>query len=183
MVFMERTCGWCGEKYFGICTCKNARIQYENALKELKLTDEENGVTHRVLEPVRLRNPHDTDQDIALGKHWGRARDWEDGFDAALEFGLASADHAVKAGERKIVEWFNGRMNKQELDNCANCNDRESCRLPRAVTDTSSCDDWHNATVSEAVRKREQEIVGWLKNEFDWRSDKDFSRLEAWLKE
>ena len=37
------------------------------------------------------------------------------------------------------------------------------------------------AEAESRVKAREREIVEWLKNEFDWRSDKDFSRLEAWL--
>ena len=30
-------------------------------------------------------NPFDTEKDKQLGKHWGRARDYEDGADAMLE--------------------------------------------------------------------------------------------------
>ena len=35
--------------------------------------------------PEGYPNPHDTDKDRELGKHWGRARDYEDGWDDCLE--------------------------------------------------------------------------------------------------
>ena len=43
--------------------------------------------------------------------------------------------------------------------------------------------DLAESKISAARAEMAGKIMEWLKNEFDWRSDKDFSRLEEYLKE